>query len=127
MCAMHPVLKKPSVPPLRLPGRLVDNNSLSSHLAYMSPVQVSTKSSWICSICYALRHYRNPIALLVDCNIHHWVLQFLYSSATIEWNFPVWLQGIPLIYGVWQPCKHVCNIIWRRFFPLFAYITVSVS
>ena len=37
-----------------LPGRLVDSNSFGSHLAYMSPVQVRTKSSWISSICYAL-------------------------------------------------------------------------
>ena len=66
------------------------------------------------------------MALLVDCNIHYRVLKFLYCRATIEWNFPDWLRGISLIYGVWHPYKHVCNIIWRKFFPLFSYITVPV-
>ena len=54
ICAMHPFLGEPSVPPSILPGRLVDSNSFGSHLAYMSPVHVITKSSWICSICYAV-------------------------------------------------------------------------
>ena len=57
------------------------------------------------------RHCQNPMALLVDCNMHYWVLKFLYSRATIDWNFPDWLRGISLIYGVWHPYKHVCNII----------------
>ena len=54
------------------------------------------------------------------------MLKFLYSRATIDWNFPDWLRGILLIYGVWYPYKHVCNIIWRKFFPLFSYITAPV-
>ena len=66
------------------------------------------------------------MALLVDCTIHYRVLKFLYSRATIDWNFPDWLRGISLIYGVWHPYKHVCNIIWRKFFPLFSYITAPV-
>ena len=49
------------------------------------------------------RHCQNPMALLVDCNIHYRVLKFLYSRATIDWNFPDWLRGISLIYGVWHP------------------------
>ena len=36
------------------------------------------------------------------------------------------MQGIPLIYGVWHPYKHVCNITWRKFFLLFAHITAPV-
>ena len=72
------------------------------------------------------RHCQKPMALLVDCNIHYRVLKFLYSRATIDWNFPDWLRGISLIYGVWHPYKHVCNIIWRKFFPLFSYITTPV-
>ena len=72
------------------------------------------------------RHCENPMALLVDCNIHYRVLKFLCSRATIDWNFPDWLRGILLIYGVWHPYKHVCNIIWRKFFPLFSYITAPV-
>ena len=51
---------------------------------------------------------------------------FLYSRATTDWNFPDGLQGISLIYGVWQPYKHVCTIMWRIFFPLFSYITAPV-
>ena len=66
------------------------------------------------------------MALLVDCNIHYRVLKFLYSRATIDWNFPDWLRGISLIYGVWHPYKKVCNNIWRKFFPLFSYITAPV-
>ena len=42
------------MPPSILPGRLVDNNSFGSHLAYMSPVQVTTNSFWTCSICYTV-------------------------------------------------------------------------
>ena len=72
------------------------------------------------------RHCQNPMALLVDCNIHHRVLKFLYSRATIDWNFPDWLRGISLINGVWHSYKHVCNIIWRKFFPPFSYITAPV-
>ena len=72
------------------------------------------------------RHCPKPMALLVDCNIHYRVLKFLYSRATIGWNFPDWLRGISLIYGVWHPYKHDCNIIWRKFFPLFSYITAPV-
>ena len=72
------------------------------------------------------RHCQNPIVLLVDCNIHYRVLKILYSRATIHWNFPHWLRGISLIYGVWHPYKHVCNIIERKFFPLFSYTTAPV-
>ena len=69
------------------------------------------------------RHCLNPMVLLVDCNIHYRVLKLLYSRATIGWNSPDWLRGISLICGVWHPYKHVCNIIERKFFPLFSYIT----
>ena len=72
------------------------------------------------------RHYQKPIALIVDCNIHYRVVKFLYSRATIDWNFPDLLRGISLIYGVWHSYKHVCNIIWHKFFPLFSYITAPV-
>ena len=58
------------------------------------------------------QHCQNPMVLLVDCNIHYRVLKTLYSRATIDWNFPDWLRGISLIYGVWHPYKHACNIIW---------------
>ena len=71
-------------------------------------------------------HCQNPMALLVDCYIHYRVLKFLYSRATIDWNFPDGLRGMSLIYGVWHPYKHVCNMIWRKFFPLFSYITAPV-
>ena len=64
-------------------------------------------------------HCQNPMVLLVDCNIHYRVVKFLYSRATIDWNFLDWLRGIWLIYGLWHPYKHVCKIIWRKFFPLF--------
>ena len=36
------------------------------------------------------------------------------------------LRRIPWFYGVWHPYKHVCRIIWRTFFPLFAYISGPV-
>ena len=72
------------------------------------------------------RHCQNSMALLVDCNIHYLVLKFLYSRATIDWNFPDSSRGISLIYGAWHPYKHVCNIIWRQFFPLFLFITAPV-
>ena len=36
------------------------------------------------------------------------------------------MRGILLIYGVWRPYEHVSNIIWRKFFPLFSYITDPV-
>ena len=72
------------------------------------------------------RHCQNPIALLVDCNIHYRVLKFLYSRATIDWLFLDWLRGISLIYGVWHGYKHGCNIIWRKLFPRFSCITAPV-
>ena len=72
------------------------------------------------------RHCQKPMALLIDCNIHYRVLKFSYSRATIDWNFLDWLRGISLIYGVPHPYKHVCNIIWRKFFPLFWYITAPM-
>ena len=43
------------MPPSILPGTLVDSNSFLSHLAYrLSAVQVRTKTSSICRICYAV-------------------------------------------------------------------------
>ena len=66
------------------------------------------------------------MALPVDCNIHWRVLKFLFSRATIDWNVPDVLRGISLINGVWQPYKHVCNILWRKLFPLFPYSTAPV-
>ena len=72
------------------------------------------------------RHCQKPMALPVDCNIHYRVLKILYSRASIDWNFADWLRGISLIYGLWHPYKHVCNIIWRKFFLLFSYITAPV-
>ena len=77
-------------------------------------------------LCTTQRHCHNPMALLIDCNIHYRVLKFLYPRATIDWNFPDWSRGISLIYGVWHPYKHVCNIIWCKFFLLFSYITAPV-
>ena len=70
------------------------------------------------------RHCQNPIALLVDCNIPG--AEFLYSRATIDWNFADWLRGISLIYGVWHPYKHVCNTIRRKFLSSFSFITAPV-
>ena len=72
------------------------------------------------------RHCHNPMALLVDCNIHYWVLKFLYSRATIDWNLRDSLRGISQSYGLWHPYKHVSNTIGRKFFPLFAYINAPV-
>ena len=72
------------------------------------------------------RHCQNQTALLVDCNIHYRVLQFLYSRAAIDRNLLDCLRGISSIYSVWHPYKHVCNIIWHKFFPLFSYITAPV-
>ena len=117
--------------PSILRERLVDSYSFGSDLACTSPAEVKTKSSWISSICYLLRstqrHCHNPMGLLGDCNIiHYQVLMFLYSRATIDRNFPDWLRGISLIYGVSNRYKHVCNIIWRKFFPMFSHITVPV-
>ena len=66
------------------------------------------------------------MALLIDCNIHSRVLEFLYYRATIDWNLKDWLRGISLICGVMHPYKHVCNIVWRTFFLLFVYIAVPV-
>ena len=77
-------------------------------------------------LCSAQRHCQNAMALLVDCNINYGVLKFLYSRATIDCNFLDWLRGISFIYGVWHPYKRVCNIISRKFFPLFSYITALV-
>ena len=54
------------------------------------------------------------------------MLKFLYSRGTIGWNFPDWLRGISLMYGMWHPYKHVCTIMWRKFFPLFSYIAAPV-
>ena len=44
----------------------------------------------------------------------------------MDLNFPDWFWGISLIHGVWHPYKHVCNIIWRKFFALFSHITTPV-
>ena len=54
------------------------------------------------------------------------MLKILYSRAIIDLNFLGWLPGISLIYGVGHPYEHVCNIICRKFFPLFLFITTPV-
>ena len=36
------------------------------------------------------RHCQNPMALLVDCNIHYRVLKLLYCRGAIDWNFADW-------------------------------------
>ena len=76
--------------------------------------------------CSTQQHGQNLMALLVDCNIHYPMLNFLYSRATIDWNFQVWFSGISLICGVWHPYKHGCNIMWRKSFLLFSDITAPV-
>ena len=127
ICAMHPFLGEPFVPPSILPGRLVDSNSFGSHLAYMSPVQVRTKSSWICWICYALPngivrtqwHCSLIATSTTGCSKFYTLEQQLTGPLTV-------LRGISLIYGVWQPYKQVCNTMWHKFFPLFLYITAPV-
>ena len=77
-------------------------------------------------LCSTQQHGQNPMALLVDCNIHYPMLNFLYSRATIDWKFLVWLRGISVICGVWHPYKHGCNIMWRKSFLLFSDITAPV-
>ena len=77
-------------------------------------------------LCSTQQQRQNRMALLVDCNVHYRVLKFLSRTSTIDWNFPNWLRAISLIYGLWHPYKHVCNIIWRKIFLFFSYITAPV-
>ena len=51
------------------------------------------------------RHRQDPMALLVDCNIHYRVLKFLYSRATIDSNCPDWLRGISSILRCVAPLQ----------------------
>lgn len=62
------------------------------------------------------------LPLLVDCNIHYRILKLMYSKHTVNYNVTGWLHEIPLIYGVWHPYKHLCNLVFRSFLPFFAYV-----
>ena len=90
-----PISRRTICAPLEL-GLLVESNLFASPLAYMSLVEVKTKSSWIHSILRSTQQQcQNRIALLVDCNIHYRVLIFLYSRATMDSIFPM-VAGHPL-------------------------------
>ena len=54
MCAKHPFLGEPCVLSLIMLGRLVDNISFGSPLAYVSLAHIGTNSSGIFSICYLI-------------------------------------------------------------------------
>ena len=73
-----PISRRTICAPLDIAGRLVDNNSFGSHWAYMSPVQVRTKSSWIRSICYAV-----PDSIVRT----RWHCSFIATSTTGCSNF----------------------------------------
>ena len=124
MCAIHPFVGEPSVPPLILPGLVVNIKSFGSPLTHMSRVQLKPKSSWIYSRCDAVP---NDIVIIQGrCSLiatSTTGCSRFCTLATIDLQLPDWLRGIPLTYGVWHSYKHVCHVMWRKFFALFAYIT----
>ena len=114
--------------PSILHGRLVDCNSFGSHLAYMGPVQVRTKSSWISLICYTIPN--GIVTTRWHCSLIATSTTRCSNFCTIEQPltgiFRIGCREISLIYGVWHPYKHVCIIIWRKLFSLLSCIAAPV-
>ena len=65
---------------------------------------------------------RRPMPLLVDENIAYRVWKMAYCRLTTQWDVHAFTKDLPLLYGVWHPYKHVLELVYRRFLPLFAYL-----
>ena len=62
------------------------------------------------------------LPLLVDENIHHRILKFLYGARNQRWNMRAYLRYVPVVYGVWHAYKFVVTQTFRVFWPILTYL-----
>ena len=53
-------------------------------------------------------------------NLHHRMARLIYNAKYTKWNGQVWLDRVPLLFGVWHPHKQLANTVFKVFFSIFA-------
>ena len=67
-------------------------------------------------------HARGTMPVLVDEKIYYSVLRMMHSRVFQRHDMAHWLGNMPLLYGVWHPYKQAVQLVYRRFFPVFALL-----
>ena len=62
------------------------------------------------------------LPVLVDENLHYRMARFMYSANYAKWNGRLWLDRVPLLFGVWHPYKQLVHTVFKVFFPIFANV-----
>ena len=65
---------------------------------------------------------RHDLPLCVDTKIHYELFKYLNAQTYTSWNFQLLWSSLPLIYGVWHPCKHMITMLYRNFMPIICLI-----
>ena len=68
------------------------------------------------------QHTQEPLPLLIDSNIYYQIVKLMHCKYLDQYDFGAWMRNLPMIYGVWHPYKHVCNVFFRRWLPLLAHL-----
>ena len=61
------------------------------------------------------------LPLLVDANIHYWILKFLYGAKSQRWNMRAYLRYVAVVYDVSHAYKFVVTHTFRVFWPILTY------
>ena len=73
--------------------------------------------------CLAIQvHTRHVMPLLMDDNTFYRFAKFMYSRTYNLLELAEHYATLPMLYGCWHPCKYVCTMIHRKFFPILGYL-----
>ena len=73
--------------------------------------------------CLAIQvHTRHVMPLLMDENIFYRLAKFIQSRTYNPFKLSEHYATLPMRYGCWHPCKYVCTMIHRKFFPILGYL-----
>ena len=72
------------------------------------------------------QHSSKVVPILVDDNIHYRLCKMMYSKVYAQYNLAFFLNRCPVLYGVWHPYKYPVIVCYRRFFPLFVFLTQGI-
>ena len=61
----------------------------------------------------------------MDENIHYRILKLMYGQSTSAYDVGMWLESLPLLYGVCHPYKYCLMAVYRSFFPIFALLELN--
>lgn len=61
------------------------------------------------------------LPLLVEGNIHYWLMRMFFSANGSAFDISRVLSQTPL-YGMWHAYKHTLTVVFRVFFPVIFHL-----